>query len=277
MLFQSQIRQLRSRKEFLISFFCMMVLAVGSFVFNCIQQYGADVTRYISADKLFLGRNGSNDLAVLLPFLLPLLFVLPFADSYITDRQHYILPAILSRASERQYYFSKLSCVALSAGAVIFVPLLLNFLLGLVAFPLTSTNYAFISSPGSEGAYYTYHMKEILFPGLFVDHPYFYDLVFLLMLTAFCVICAVVTYQCSFLIAKNRIVLLCLPFLLNNFLILFAQYTPINISPFDYLIAFNDAPHKRPFMLLVFFGVMLLAAALLTPVCLKKLREIEGK
>ena len=237
----------------------MMVLAVGSFVFNCIQQYGADVTRYISADKLFLGRNGSNDLAVLLPFLLPLLFVLPFADSYITDRQHYILPAILSRASARQYYFSKLSCVALSAGAVIFVPLLLNFLLGLVAFPLTSTNYAFISSPGSEGAYYTYHMKEILFPGLFVDHPYFYDLVFLLMLTAFCVICAVVTYQCSFLIAKNRIVLLCLPFLLNNFLILFAQYTPINISPFDYLIAFNDAPHKRPFMLLVFFGVMLLA------------------
>ena len=255
----------------------MMVLAVGSFVFNCIQKYGADVTRYISADKLFLGRNGSNDLAVLLPFLLPLLFVLPFADSYITDRQHYILPAILSRASARQYYFSKLSCVALSAGAVIFVPLLLNFLLGLVAFPLTSTNYAFISSPGSEGAYYTYHMKEILFPGLFVDHPYFYDLVFLLMLTAFCVICAVVTYQCSFLIAKNRIVLLCLPFLLNNFLILFAQYTPINISPFDYLIAFNDAPHKRPFMLLVFFGVMLLAAALLTPVCLKKLREIEGK
>ena len=105
MLFQSQIRQLRSRKEFLISFFCMMVLAVGSFVFNCIQQYGADVTRYISADKLFLGRNGSNDLAVLLPFLLPLLFVLPFADSYITDRQHYILPAILSRASARQYYF----------------------------------------------------------------------------------------------------------------------------------------------------------------------------
>ena len=67
--------------------------------------------------------------------------------------------------------------------------------------------------------------------------------------------------------------LLCLPFLLNNFLILFAQYTPINISPFDYLIAFNDAPHKRPFMLLVFFGVMLLAAALLTPVCLKKLRR----
>lgn len=277
MLFQSQIKLLRARKEFLLSFFCMMVLAVGSFVFNCVQQFGADATLYVSADKLFLGRYGSNDIAVLLPFLLPLLFVLPFADSYLTDRRHYILPAILSRASAKQYYFSKLSCVALSAGVVIFFPFLLNFLLGLVAFPLTSTNYAFTPSPGSECAYYTYHMKEILFPGLFVDHPYLYDLVFLLLLTAFCALCAVVTYQCSFLLVKNRIVLLCLPFLINNFLILFSSYLPVNISPFDYLIAFNNAPHKRPFMLAVFFGALLLAVVLLTPLCLKKLGEIEGK
>ncbi len=277
MLFQSQIKLLRARKEFLLSFFCMMVLAVGSFVFNCVRQYGADVTRYLSADKLFLGRYGSNDIAVLLPFLLPLLFVLPFADSYLTDRRHYILPAILSRASAKQYYFSKLFCVALSAGAVVFLPFLLNFLLGLIAFPMTSTNYSHFSLSADQSPYYASYMKEILFPGLFVDHPYLYNFVFLLLLTAFCALCAVVTYQCSFLLVKNRIVLLCLPFLINNFLILFSSDLPVNISPFDYLIAFNNAPHKRPFMLAVFFGALLLAAVLLTPLCLKKLGEIEGK
>ena len=262
MALQAQMKLLRVRKEFLISFFCMLVISIASFSINCVQQYGLDVTQYLSADKLFIGRAYSNDFFTFLQFLLPLLFVLPFADSYITDRRHYILPAILSRASAKQYYFSKLSCVGLSTGTVVFLPFLLNFLLGLIAFPMTSTNYSHFSLSADQSPYYTSYMKEILFPGLFVDHG---------------MLCAVVTYQLSFLIVKNRIVLLCLPFLLNNFLILFAQYTPVDISPFDYLFSFNNAPHKQPFMLAVFFGVLILAVVCLTPVCLKKLREIEGK
>ena len=277
MALQAQMKLLRVRKEFLISFFCMLVISIASFSINCVQQYGLDVTQYLSADKLFIGRAYSNDFFTFLQFLLPLLFVLPFADSYITDRRHYILPAILSRASAKQYYFSKLSCVGLSTGTVVFLPFLLNFLLGLIAFPMTSTNYSHFSLSADQSPYYTSYMKEILFPGLFVDHPYLYNFIFLLLLTVFGMRCAVVTYQLSFLIVKNRIVLLCLPFLLNNFLILFAQYTPVDISPFDYLFSFNNAPHKQPFMLAVFFGVLILAVVCLTPVCLKKLREIEGK
>lgn len=277
MALQAQMKLLRVRKEFLISFFCMLVISIASFAINCVQQYGADVTQYLSADKLFIGRAYSNDFFIFLQFLLPLLFVLPFADSYITDRQHYILPVILSRTSAKQYYFGKLACVALSTGAVVFLPFLLNFLLGLIAFPMTSTNYSHFSLSADQSPYYTSYMKEILFPGLFVDHPYLYNFISLLLLTGFGMLCAVVTYQLSFLIVKNRILLLCMPFLLNNFLILFSQYFMINISPFDYLFSFNNAPHKQPFMLVVFFGVLILAVVCLTPVCLKKLREIEGK
>ena len=74
MALQAQMKLLRVRKEFLISFFCMLVISIASFSINCVQQYGLDVTQYLSADKLFIGRAYSNDFFTFLQFLLPLLF-----------------------------------------------------------------------------------------------------------------------------------------------------------------------------------------------------------
>ena len=59
----------------------------------------------------------------------------PFADSYVTDKQQYCLPSLLSRSTPKKYYWAKLKMVAFSAAFVIFIPFFIHFILSLIAFP----------------------------------------------------------------------------------------------------------------------------------------------
>jgi len=175
-MFTQQLRLLLRRKEFLFVLGGMLLLALAVFAVQCFQLFGADTTNYLSADKLFIGRADSSDFYIFIPYLLPLMLALPFADSYITDKQHNILPLMLTRAKHRDYFLSKLSVAALAGGLVIFVPFLINFLLGLAAFPPESVNYSLYGMSSDQSYYYASYMDQILFPTLFAASPYAHEI-----------------------------------------------------------------------------------------------------
>ena len=91
-MIRAQMKLLFKRKEFQVTFAGMMLLIAYVFLSQCYTAFGTDATYYLSADKLFIGRANAHDINIILPFLLPLVCVLPFADSYVTDKQQYCLP-----------------------------------------------------------------------------------------------------------------------------------------------------------------------------------------
>lgn len=275
---RTQMKSLFKRKEFQVTFIGMMLLIAYVFLSQCHAAFGADATHYLSADKLFIGRADAHNINIVLPFLLPLVCVLPFADSYVTDKQQYILPSLLSRSTPRQYYWAKLRVVACSAAFVIFVPFLVHFLFSLIAFPIESTNYSWNALTADQSPYYGSYMEGALFPYLFVYFPYLYNFLFLCLLTMFCAMIAVLVFQASFFISKNRILVLALAFLVNNLVyILAGLVSDLNIRPFSYLFALEGSPTKQVWYLLLLFAAMFAISACLTPVCVRKLQEIEGQ
>lgn len=277
-MIRAQMKLLFKRKEFQVTFAGMMLLIAYVFLSQCYTAFGTDATYYLSADKLFIGRANAHDINIILPFLLPLVCVLPFADSYVTDKQQYCLPSLLSRSTPKKYYWAKLKMVAFSAAFVIFIPFFIHFILSLIAFPLHSTNYSWNALSTDQSPYYGSYMEGALFPYLFVHCPYLYNFLFLCLLTLFCALTAVLVFQVSFFISKNRILVLAFAFLLNNLIyILAGLFSDLDIRPYAYLFSLDTSPTKRLWFLMLLFAAMLIAAVCLTPVCIRKLQETEGQ
>ena len=115
-------------------------------------------------------------------FCSPWFALLPFADSYVTDKQQYCLPSLLSRSTPKKYYWAKLKMVAFSAAFVIFIPFFIHFILSLIAFPLHSTNYSWNALSTDQSPYYGSYMEGALFPYLFVHCPYLYNFLFFMFI-----------------------------------------------------------------------------------------------
>lgn len=273
-----QLRLLHRRREYIVTFFIMLTISVGAFLFNCYREYGSDRLEVLSAEQLFIGRGDVSTLAFILPFFVPLVLTIPFADSYFTDRSSRVLPVLFTRGSYKSYYFSKMAVVALSAATVIFVPFLVNYILGLIAFPAESINY-FGELSSDQSQYYTTMLRNYLFPELFIKTPYLYHMVCFLLLTAFSALGAIIAYQVSFFIKKSRLLVLCSFFILYDVVVVLSNLLQRNripnFNPMDYLFAGNTASGKQPWMLGVIFAVMVAAIGILTPFCLRRLREIK--
>lgn len=274
MLYQSKC--LIFKKEFLIALFVLLTFSLTSFLRNCFYQYGADISYVLSADKLFIGTSYGNDMEIFLIYLLPFFIVMPFADSYINDKQEYVLPAIISRIGGKKYYYTKLFWVFMSAFFVVCIPFLINYLLCLIAFPLKSENYSYYALSANQSPYYSFYLSKTLFQVLFVKNPYIYNLFYLVCLSLFCSLSAVICYQFSYFWNKSKVFFICIPFLINNFLILFSYILPINISPFDYFFAFNINDNKYYAVFFLYLIVPIIVIAILSPRCINKLRFIEG-
>lgn len=273
----TQLRLLLKRSEFFLIFCLMMFLSMGQFLFNCVGQYGQTTLDVLSSDQLFICRDSTGVLGYILPYILPIVITIPFVDTYLSDRLNGTLPVYLTRTKTKTYYFSKLFVVAISAMIVVFVPFILNYLLGLIAFPSDSINY-FGNLSTDQSQYYAEYLNCVLFPALFIRNPNLYNLLFLVLLTVFLGIAAVLVYQISFYIKKSRILLLCTFFILNDVLVLlsnlFMNDKGVSFAPMDYFFPASVTNGKHAWMLLVFFSVLLGAVCLLIPGNLKKLNEL---
>lgn len=273
-----QIRLFHKRKEFCLSFMAMIILSVSGFILCCLKNYGSDIARVVPAYRNFVWLDGDAfTFGYFLIYTIPILAVLPFADSFFNDRSNNTLPLLLHRTGAAGYFFSKLAAVALSAFELIFIPLGLNFLLNFIAFPVNGSITAIgdLSSDQS-WQYESWFLGRILFPELYVKQPYLYILVFLVLTTVFVVLCTVLVYELSFFIKKSRLIILGLFFVASDISILSDSFTPVSTNIFSYLMAAQLDDNKS----IVFFaGMFLLPLALniaLIPFCLKKLKMNGG-
>lgn len=166
--------------------------------------------------------------------LAALLATLPYADSFLTDREQGFLRLIVQRTQYRKYLMAKVVAVALAGGASLLLGLLVIFLLGIIA----STDWsATVYSWGS----LTNGVPRGPFGWLYGLHPFYYLLYLLLSTFGFGAVYALLGLAVSTIISNRYIVLAAplvfvqvLSFLESRSLRLTPVFNPINsLIPFD--------------------------------------------
>lgn len=201
-----QMKLMFKRKSFIITFAGMMMTSISVFLYNSITYFNRDFTAVKAAKYLYMGSDLMGDTVVVFMFIIPIISVLPFADTFFEERKNKTTEFCLSITSNNTYYFSKLFTVFFSGFIVNFIPFLTNMLLNFIAFPLDSsvdaTNMSYVDSH-----LFADVMETGLFQELFARNMYLYNLLYLLILSVCGGLFAVIVYQFSFFYSESRILL----------------------------------------------------------------------
>ena len=131
------------------------------------QHYPGQLYDFWIGQQMFLNTQGE-----IFYLILPMLAALPFADSYFADAKEGFLRSVCTRTNRLHYFAAKYIAVFLSAFTVVAVPLVLDFLLGMLAFPLMAPLVTQAqTSPGERDT----------FPWLFYHMPVVYVLLYSLL------------------------------------------------------------------------------------------------
>lgn len=170
----------------------------------------------------WMGGNPTDIYGYIFFLLLPILAVLPYADTFYTDMKSGFVKNLLLRVKRRHYFFAKYIAAFLAGGAAVVIPLLLNFLSAAMVLPAILPQ----STSGSHPIWIT-----SMWHGLYYNHPFVYEFLYMGLDFLFAGIFAAVALSVTRL-AQNRIITLLSPFILYIFLSAF----------FDFLGQYDWAP-----------------------------------
>ena len=188
--------------------------------------------------------------------LLPLMASLAFGWSFFMEKKSGYIKNIVTRTKKTHYFLAKYIAVFLSGGAVIAIPLVINFL----------TVACFIPAYQPDIYYSIYYSMGYHFLSeLFYSSPLVYVIYVMALDFVFSGLIATASMALTFFV-RNRFAVVLLPFLL----LLGIQYIQdtlykifqVIISPIDFLKAYSSGPVTGwvvfPFMIILFlltFGI----------------------
>ncbi|MBQ4349047.1 MAG: hypothetical protein IJC79_05460 [Clostridia bacterium] len=273
--FKIQLSLLFRRTSFIATFTLMCVYAIAAFFLNCINNFGKDVFAVPAAKYLFLGSNISNVMFYFIPLIFAVVAAIPFADTFFEERSRRTTEFCLVRCTDNQYYFSKLFAVFFSGFIVMFIPLIINYFLNFIAFPIEST-VDYTNLPTSESGIYTTGIDTlVLFKEFFAKNMYIYNILHLFLISLTSGFISVVVFQFSFFYKKSRVMLICSFFIIYHiYTIILTAFGAREFCINNYIFASMVFEGQTIRGLFVVFIVLVLAAFLPIPFAKRKLRKI---
>lgn len=272
-----QFATMLASRNFNIIMILSIALAIAPELFYGIKFHNADINTVPAAYSFYLGSDYTGIINRIYYVLMPLLAVIPFADSYFTDCENNTIYAVLSRCGKSQYYFGKLICVFVSGIIITAVPLLINFVINLFIFPLNST-VEFLNGFGQiQNQLYTAYPEDyfpIFFYRLFCTNQYLYELAYLPIAAVFGGLLAAIAFQISFFFKGNKLLLNCILFIIVNLLSIVPASLPINLNLQDYLCAGRIGVNQSYLGFGILWLLCIACAVLPIPVNIKRLKNI---
>lgn len=204
----------------------------------------------------WIGGDYQYPMTSLFYLLLPLMASLAFGWSFFMEKKSGYIKNIVTRTKKTHYFLAKYIAVFLSGGAVIAIPLVINFL----------TVACFIPAYQPDIYYSIYYSMGYHFLSeLFYSSPLVYVIYVMALDFVFSGLIATASMALTFFV-RNRFAVVLLPFLL----LLGIQYIQdtlykifqVIISPIDFLKAYSSGPVTGwvvfPFMIILFlltFGI----------------------
>ncbi|UOQ83740.1 hypothetical protein [Gracilibacillus salinarum] len=182
--------------------------------------------------KYWIGGETSSLGFTLFFTLFPLIAVLPYGWSHVTESKNGYVKMIVTRSNKWHYYVTKFIATFTAGGTVILLPLILNF--------IVVASFVPAISPTQLNPYIYGVENGAIWSNLFYTHPLIYTMLYLLLDFIFAGLFATMSLAISFFI-KNRIAIILIPFFLLfilHYSRTFLQYKFYKeISPLNYLHA----------------------------------------
>ncbi len=245
-----QIKVLFQRKGVYITSLIILLLVIQNFLDNVFSLAYQDVIHMCAPYKLLmLSDMGKNFLLFL---LYPFLIVLPAAFSYMDDTNNRETNFICSRVGVKNYYLGKLAAVFVVTFVAVIIPLLMDYFLNVVSFPLGATGDKYnidYYQPVSRERIGNYFLV-----GIYVKAPYFHAFISTLFFGVCSGIFGCFAAAVSFLRVRYKVFLFLPFFILYNISLrlgnMFGFYTELS----DYLIIHDGVTKSY-----LYFGGLLLA------------------
>lgn len=211
----SEIKKILKTKEYRVIFAVMYISMLADFLILCSMFYGKGLTEVFSAHEMNVMHNISRS-TFRMPFtlLLPVCVGFMGCSTYAQDRKNRMNNYIISRTSRRNYIIKKAVSIFLVAAVTVFLLLIMNLLLAVIAFPIygnilesAQLNFLFAADDGSLR----------LFGEIEYANPYLGLCIFIVFRSVFAGILGIEAYGCSMFI-KNKYINIFSPFILHTML-----------------------------------------------------------
>ena len=211
-----------------------IIITLG-LLFAIISLMTNNLTPTLSAAKIFSAYQASMIYSggfaeMFCGILLPAFAVLPFADSYFTEKHQGSMICSLTRQSRIRYIAKKAFVAFTAAILVIFITYLFNQVLCLIAYPVSQTRTFLDGNIYSNPIY-----QEVLHtptPSLYMNSPLVLNIIHVLYACLYGGSIAMLSYCLSLYIYKNKAVTnllpiaICLIWTFAGFYIFGAEYSP---------------------------------------------------
>ncbi len=183
---------------------------------------------------IWIGGDYQYPMTSLFYLLLPLMAALAFGWSYCVEKKSGYEKNVMIRSNKKQYFLAKYIAVFLAGGAVVAIPLIVNFL----------TVACFVPAYAPDVFYKIYYSMSYHFmSGLFYSAPLLYIIYVIVLDFVFSGLIATVSLAIAFFV-KNRFAVVLLPFLLLlgiHYLqeLIYIISGNLMISPIDFLKAYE--------------------------------------
>lgn len=261
-------------KWFLISLFVGCLLAAGSAVtaFNLSSRMEPFITSIQFLSKKFIPPSTQSVFSYWMvdltaePFvdlyflLLPLLAVIPYSWSLLSERTSGYANQIIARSKRTKYFAAKHFASFIVGGSVIAIPVVLNFLVCLCFAPICTPDVTGVTVFGV--------FEESLWSYFFYNTPVIYCLLRTVLLFVFSGLWASLVMALSFLISK-RIPLMVVPYLSLILLKFFNERitAPLlhfeqDITPFGFLRSVPPAYFTSCWVIAVEIGILFVVVSI---------------
>ena len=220
-----------------INFFAVLAIAAVIVISHTIMNV-VSITKYLndymtktmiyphSVFNKWIGGESYTLQSFLYFMLIPILAVIPFGDSFFTDRKSGFVKNIFVKTRKKYYFYAKYIAVFLTGGVAVVAPLLLN--LAFTACVLPS-----LIPQASAGTFPIFSLS--MWSELYYTHPYMYTFAYLVIIFVFSGFMATFALSVS-LFTDSRFVVLLASFLVYLFLYFVCDFLGVqNLCPMKFL------------------------------------------
>ena len=268
-----QFRLMCNKKGFQLAFLINLIYVLLTYLFYAWKQMGYDISTISSPSAIFPLYINTEFFGMFIN-VVPFIVVLPFSMSFITDKTNLILPALQTRSGIKKYYVSKAVVCFIGSFLIFIIPLLLSSLLNNLTFPQSGITFLgdlydinFDSRLVGSDVVTITNWKGIWFPNLFIFNMELYNILYAFLFSVSMGLLGVFAYALSFLIKKQKILMLLPVYLIisvvNTLDLYLEKVLPSTCYKIFQYITINHTQRKNPVFLIVFFSVLTIFAFIL--------------
>ncbi len=296
-----------NKKEFQLAFSFTLCWVLYCYLYQVRGEAGKDLLLYWDAKQFYCG-SSIHPLWYYFTFLFPIVVVLPYATSYLTERANGTSILLISKMGVKQYILSKIVVCFIGSFIIMMIPFLINYIFCQVTFPHTNNIMtAYYGQEGYDGiltgTHYGLRMQHIEFPflNLYLNYPNLYYIWYIILLSTLSGVFGVIILCFSFLIKRGRIFLFLPIFLLlkgMNVLTMQSDmkagsnpYSPLMVESMgykegpeyicynilEYVSPFGDRGQNTTYLLIVGIIIVLFCSVSTIFAIKQEMRHIQGE